>query len=101
FTFSNTLLISGFTPLSGAGGTVVTITGANFNPVAANNIVYFGENRANVTAATPGSLTVVAPAGASYKPISITSGGLTAFSRLSFTSTFAGGGQNFSLNSFA
>src|SRR6188768_2273172 len=64
--------ISSFTPASGPVGATITITGSNFSTAAANNIVFFGAVRANVTAATTTSLTVTVPAGATYQPISVT-----------------------------
>lgn len=81
-------LISGFTPDSGPIGTTVTITGTNFNPTAANNIVYFGASRATVTAATATQLIVSVPFGATYQPISVTTLALTAFSAKPFNVTF-------------
>ncbi len=81
-------IISSFSPASGQTGTAVTITGTNFNTTAANNIVYFGAVRAGVTSATDTTLNVIVPAGASYLPITVTVGGLTAYSTLSFDVTF-------------
>jgi hypothetical protein len=43
--------ITSFSPTSGPVGTTVNITGTNFSPIAANNIVYFGAVKATVTAA--------------------------------------------------
>ena len=42
----------------------MTITGAGFNATAAQNVVFFGATQAAVTAASPGSLTVTVPLGA-------------------------------------
>jgi hypothetical protein len=78
--------ITSFTPVSGhtgmAGSTTVTITGTNFNTTATNNIVYFGGARATVNAATSTSLTVTAPWGATWDPVSVTdtTTNLTAYS---------------------
>ena len=79
-----------FSPTSGPLGTTVTITGANFNPTAASNIVYFGAVRAVVTSATANSLAVTVPAGATYQPISVLdqATGLTGFSSSPFNVTF-------------
>ena len=63
--------ISSFFPISGQVGTLVTINGANFSPVLANNIVYFGAVRATVTTSTATILTVTVPSGATYNPISV------------------------------
>ena len=80
--------ISSFTPTSGPIGTRVTITGTNFSTTPANNIVYFGAVRATVTSATSTSLAVTVPAGATYQPITVTVGGLTAYSSQPFIVTF-------------
>ena len=84
-------VINNFSPAGGPAGTVVTITGANFSASPAANIVYFGTGRATVTAAATGSLTVVVPACASYQPITVTTGYLTAWSAKPFLLTFPGG----------
>lgn len=84
--------ITSFTPTSGATGTTVTITGTNFSTTASNNIVYFGATKATVTGATATSLTVTVPVGATYRPITVTVGSLTAYSRQSFMPTFSGSG---------
>jgi photosystem II stability/assembly factor-like uncharacterized protein len=80
--------ISTFFPVSGSIGTVVTISGTNFSPVAAQNIVYFGAVRGIVTTASPTQLTVPVPYGASYQPISVTvNNNLTAWSLSPFMVT--------------
>ena len=63
--------ISSFTPASGAPGTVVTLTGTNFNATASTNIVKFGATKATVSAASTTSLTVIVPVGATYERISV------------------------------
>ena len=82
--------ISSFTPSSGPVGTSVTITGVNFNAVPANNIVYFGAVKATIISGTTTSLTVTAPAGATYQPLSVLNNatGLTGYSSNPFTITF-------------
>ena len=85
--------ISSFSPSSGPVGTSVTITGTNFSTTPANNIVFFGAVKANVTAATATSLTVTVPYGATYQPITVTVNGLTGYSPRPFIITFTGGGQ--------
>jgi uncharacterized protein (DUF2141 family) len=94
-------VITTFSPASGPVGTSVTITGTNFSPVPANNIVYFGAVKATVTAATNTSLTVTVPAGTTYEPITVTTNGLTAYSSQSFLATFANICTDFLSNSFA
>jgi hypothetical protein len=105
--FRNTIMppapsITSFTPTSGPVGTTVTITGTNFNTTASNNIVFFGATLAIVSATTANSLTVTVPAGATYKPISVTdiTTGLTGYAAQPFITTFAGG-TAFNANSFA
>jgi hypothetical protein len=93
--------LSSFSPTRGTVGSTVTISGSNFSPVATNNTVYFGDVKAVVTNATATTLTVVVPAGVSYKPISVTVSGLTAYSILPFTVTFAGDGTAYTANSFS
>ena len=92
--------ISSVAPLKGPIGTSVTITGNNFSATPAANIVRFGTVTATVTAATATSLTVTVPPGASYKPITVTTGGLTAYSYNPFDITFSGP-ATFSASSFA
>lgn len=85
-------VISTVSPQAGAVGSSVTINGSGFSATPSGNIVSFGGVRANVTAAGTTSLTVTVPAGAAYKPVSVTTGALTAYSRLPFTVTFPGTG---------
>src|SRR6185437_2148702 len=91
FTFKTSLRINSFSPASAPAGATVTINGANFSEVAADNIVYFGAVEATVLSATATQLTVTVPAGATYLPISVTVDSLTAYSVLPFVLTFAGG----------
>jgi hypothetical protein len=85
--------ITSFTPTLGIVGEVVTITGTNFNTNAENNSVYFGATKANVTSASATTLTVEVPAGATFKPISVSdlTTGLTAYSSKPFIVKFNGG----------
>jgi len=83
-------VINSFSPLSARVGETVTISGTNFSPAVSGNIVYFGAVKATVTAASATSLSVKVPAGASYQPISVTTGNLTAYSQALFTTTFTG-----------
>jgi hypothetical protein len=92
-------VISSFSPASGPVGTVVTITGNNFNTTPANNIVFFGAVKAVVNTASANSLTVTAPAGTTYQPITVTTGGLTGYSNKPFVVTFESGNL-FTENSF-
>lgn len=83
-------VITTFAPANGTVGTTVSITGANFNADASNNIVYFGAVRATVTSGTTNSLEVTLPAGATYQPISVLdqATGLTGYSSKPFITTF-------------
>jgi photosystem II stability/assembly factor-like uncharacterized protein len=92
FTYYRPPTITSFTPASGPAGSSITINGTNFSSVASENIVYFGPVRAVVSAATTTSLTVIVPAGATYKPISVISHLNIAYSSKPFILTFAGGG---------
>ena len=57
------LVVSGFTPESGAPDTSVTIYGGGFSTTASENTVTFGSATATVTNATQNSLAVTVPAG--------------------------------------
>jgi uncharacterized repeat protein (TIGR01451 family) len=58
-----TPVITGFTPVAGAAGTVVTLTGRHFDAVPAGNQVTFNGIAATVTAATATTLSVTVPPG--------------------------------------
>lgn len=92
--------ITAFSPASGPVGSTVTITGLNFSATPAGNIVFIGGVKANVTAASTGSLTVTVPAGAMYQPITVTTNGLTTFSKNPFNVTFTGATPLFTSRSF-
>jgi gliding motility-associated-like protein len=64
-------VISSFTPLSTFPGSTVTISGSGFGSTAADNIVYFGNVKAQVETATESQLTVKVPAAATLAPISV------------------------------
>ena len=89
-------VITSFSPTSGPVGTTVTINGSGFSAAISSNIVYFGAMRANITAASSGSLSVVVPVGATYKPITVTTGGLTAYAARPFNITFSSGPMTWS-----
>lgn len=92
--------ITSFAPASGTVGSSVSLTGANFDASAANNIVYFGGVKASIGSSSPTSMTVNVPVGASYSPISVTTRNLTAYSNDNFTPTFSGN-HDITTNSFA
>ena len=84
-------VITSFNPDRGPAGTTLTITGANFNAVPANNTVYFGAVKAPVAGGSATSLSVSVPAGATYQPVTVLDNtrGLTGYSSKPFVSTFA------------
>lgn len=94
-------VITSFTPASGPIGTVVTITGSQFNPSTTGNIVFFGKMKAEILSATVNQVTCKVPAGASYDPIIIInlSNHLSASSTTAFNITFPGNGT-ITTNSF-
>ena len=63
--------ISSFSPLIGSVGNTVTLTGTNFDPTPANNIVKFNGIAAVVTASTSTSITTTVPAGATTGTITV------------------------------
>jgi hypothetical protein len=69
--------ITSFSPNSGAVGTNVFITGKNFDPKAANNVVKIGETKATVTSAKTNELFIKIPEGATTGKISVTVNGKT------------------------
>jgi len=95
--FSYTLppAITGFSPRSGPVGSVVTISGNNFNSLPAGNSVFFGTAKALVTAATATSLMVSVPPGANDQRISVANKGRIGMSSHAFTVTFPGAGTVF------
>ncbi|UPK67899.1 IPT/TIG domain-containing protein [Chitinophaga filiformis] len=93
-------VINNISPLSGPVGTIVTIRGSNFSTNPAANIVRFGPVRGKVVTATTTELTVAVPTGANYRPITVTTGRLTASTAQPFNVTFSSGGGPFTSNSF-
>jgi hypothetical protein len=87
--------VSALSASSGDPGTSITITGSNFDAAPANNAVYFGFVKAQITSASATQLVVTIPIGASYGKIKVTNTitGLTSLSAFPFTPTFTGGGR--------
>lgn len=81
--------ITNFTPPSGTIGTMVTISGTNFDTTPTNNTVAFNGTTAVVTASTTTSITTTVPTGATTGKISVTVSGNTATSAADFTVTTA------------
>lgn len=88
-------VITGFNPRSANIGDTVTIVGANFSDVPANNIVYFGAVRAFVNSASKTNLVVTLPPGATHARVTVTVNGRTGMSDALFVPTFPGVGQIF------
>ncbi|MES2775915.1 MAG: FG-GAP-like repeat-containing protein [Bacteroidota bacterium] len=85
-------VITSILPVSGTVGSTVTISGSNFNASPSANIVYMGATKATVTLASPNSLSVTVPPGATYAPVTVLDGVTTrrlAYSRANFNPTFA------------
>lgn len=93
-------IVSGFSPSGGPVGTTVTITGNNFDPAPANDIVYFGTVQGKVLTASASTITVTVPTGASYQPLTVTAHNLTAYSRVPFRITVPGIDTAFVSSSF-
>jgi len=93
--------ITSFTPTSGPAGSLITISGMNFNPSPSGNIVFFGAVKAVISTATPTQLDVIVPPGATYQPISVTTNNLTSFSTLPFIVTFPSSNHAISASSFS
>jgi alpha-tubulin suppressor-like RCC1 family protein len=98
---TNPPVITSVVPNIGIPGTTITISGTNFSTTAASNIVYFGAVQAHVVSATPASLTTTVPVSATFGPITVTVGGLTAYSSQLFVPTYNGSGSNITVSSFA
>lgn len=88
-TFSAIPKITSIAPLSGAVGSSVTLTGEFFGATDANNVVYLGGVKCNITAATTNSITVTVPANASLNNFSVvnTTSNLSCISQEKFVPT--------------
>jgi hypothetical protein len=93
--------ITSFSPTSGAVGSTIIINGNNFSPATSSNMVFFGAVKANVVSASASQLTVTVPAGATYEPIRVSTGNLTAYSSLPFSVVFASDNPQLNSASFA
>jgi YD repeat-containing protein len=78
------LSIVGFSPVQGAPGQLVTVTGVGFSAVPAENVVRVNGTTATVLSSTSAQLTFTVPAGATTGLISVTVAGVTANSATSF-----------------
>jgi hypothetical protein len=84
-TVPNSPSVTSFSPQSGPVGTTVTITGSNFSPTPASNVVRFNNTSTTVSAASATSLTVIVPTGATTGKITVAVASLTATSNTDFT----------------
>jgi trimeric autotransporter adhesin len=93
--FAQVPTITSFAPASGSVGTSVTITGTNFSSTLANNIVFVGSAKANVTSSNPTTLTVTLPVFASsnckIQVIVLGTNNLSVLSKNDFIYTYSGG----------
>ncbi|HZX59817.1 MAG TPA: IPT/TIG domain-containing protein [Mucilaginibacter sp.] len=78
FTYLQAPTITAINPTSAKAGSAITITGTNFDVIAANNAVKFNGTAAVVTSATTTSLSVTAPPGGSTGAVTVTTTGGTA-----------------------
>ncbi len=100
FKFTSKPIINSFSPTSGPVGTLVSITGGNFNTNVTSNFVYFGAVRAEVVSATNLSISVKVPTGTTYENLSVTNNNLTAYTKKPFNTTFSGGNLPLAGNEF-
>ncbi|WP_121811793.1 IPT/TIG domain-containing protein [Mucilaginibacter kameinonensis] len=95
-------IIASISPASGPAGTIVTISGKNFNANAALNAVFFGAAKATLKSATNSAITAIVPAGATFQPVAVTTNNLTGYSARPFIVTYDNGGNVFTThNAFA
>ncbi|WP_018974452.1 IPT/TIG domain-containing protein [Rudaea cellulosilytica] len=86
FTITNpTPSITGFTPTYGIPGDTITISGSNFSPNGAGNIVKFNGVTASVVSANSTSINALVPSGATNGTLSVTVNGKTGTSGTPFT----------------
>ncbi|MBO9542338.1 IPT/TIG domain-containing protein [bacterium] len=71
-------MLSGLSPTQGLPGTVVTVTGTNFDPIVANNHVSFNGVVAVPADGTSEQLTVTVPVGATAGNVTVTHSGGTS-----------------------
>lgn len=82
---SNVPTITNFTPATGQAGTSITITGTNFGATIGANTVKCNGQTATITAASPTSLTVIAPDGVTTGKISVQTDQGIVYSEQNFT----------------
>jgi IPT/TIG domain len=78
-------VINNFSPVKGAVGTTIIVTGMHFDTIPANNLVKFNGVTATVSQATATQLTVKVPVGAASGKVTATVNSLMATSATDFT----------------
>jgi hypothetical protein len=89
FTVTPAPSITSLAPNTGAIGSIVTITGANFGPTQGNGSVKFGTTTATVSSWTSTSIVVAVPTGAVTGSVVVTAAGGVASAGVTFTVTAA------------
>jgi gliding motility-associated-like protein len=92
---AQTPIIRSVTPSKGSMGETVSISGNNFGIDMSKLTVFFGANQATILSATDQLIEVTAPAGATYRNVSVTRSqlvgpGLTGYSNEQFLLSFGG-----------
>ena len=91
--------VNAISKTTGPVGTSVEISGSNFDPIPANNVVYFGATEGLVETSSETELMVTVPHGATNRAVSVTRNGLIALLNESFNTTY--GGTQITNESFA
>jgi len=91
--FSQSIVISNFTPLSASSGSLITINGSGFSNTPSENIVHFGPVRGRVVSSTTNQISVIVPVTAAYGRLSVTVENFTATSPRLFNHQFTGIGE--------
>jgi hypothetical protein len=87
-------IITSFTPTTGGAGTVISVSGANFN--SATLVTFNGANADSFNVVSPILIMATAPNNVTTGPIGVTTPGGTAISIASFTAIAAPSNDNFS-----
>lgn len=99
FKYFNPATISTISPAEGKMNSVVTISGTNFDPVPANNVVKFNGKNATVTIASTTQLIALVPVSAGAGKVSVTINGIIVngpdfiYLKTTIVSTLAGSGK--------
>lgn len=88
--FSQAPVISSFSPATGPVGSTVTINGNYLS--TGSTTVYFGADKATIISQNTTQIKATVPAGANYRPITVTTNFLTAYAEKPFILTFNASG---------